>query len=148
MSYVGTAKRLEETRIEDTPRGIHHVAHLPYPASSGILAVSHKAKYARLRTLPSFAHCELQRTCRGPYQDSPAPFSLALFCREESKVSPFQAGSRFIASFNPPLSKIIHRFHDIAVGTCLPYDLNLAQLYAYRGFVSNLSKFNIEHRTA
>ena len=52
MSCVGTTKRLEETRIEDTPRVITHVAHPTYSASSGILVVSHKAKYARLRTLP------------------------------------------------------------------------------------------------
>ena len=55
MSYVGTAKRLEQTRIESTPRVITHVAHLTYSACSGILAVSHKAKYARLRTLYGLA---------------------------------------------------------------------------------------------
>ena len=55
MSCVGTTKRLEETRIEDTPRVITHVAHPTYSASSGILVVSHKAKYARLRTLYGLA---------------------------------------------------------------------------------------------
>ena len=74
-----------QTRTEDTPRGIHHVTHLTYPAQLlKFWSFSSKAKYARLRTL--------LRSLLGFRSSS---FHRAM-CHGQSKVSPFRAGSGFM----------------------------------------------------
>jgi len=55
----GIAKRLEETRTEDTPRRIHYVTHLTYPAPS--------MKIGDFRLKPNTQDCV---RCRGPWVGS------------------------------------------------------------------------------
>jgi len=55
----------------------------------------------------------------------------------------FRPFGRFSASFPPPLSKIIHRFHDIADFPCPPSaEIQCAILYAFRFNTANSHQYS------